>query len=153
MAESTLDDILSRHGLTKERLQEECLQEVRLKIAAKLEDWKMVGHFLSISTEKLKAIERENDTEDLRRVAMLDTWHKREGKDANCLRLANALYQHGRRDLVELLCEALISSSAVESSKMTTQVPGSAFSLDIDRFRSNSGKFIGMDRTCCGLSK
>ena len=98
MAETTvtLGEILSRLGLAEKLLQEDCSKEIRLKIALRLEDWKMVGHFLDIPSEKLKAIERENDTEDQRKVAMLDTWSKREGRGANCWRLANALYQHGR---------------------------------------------------------
>lgn len=98
MAETTvtLGESLSRLGLAEKLLQEDCSKEIRLKIALRLEDWKMVGHFLDIPSEKLKAIERENDTEDQRKVAMLDTWSKREGRGANCWRLANALYQHGR---------------------------------------------------------
>ena len=35
---------------------------------------------------------------------------------ASYWRLANALYQHRRRDLVESLCKAMLSSSAEESS-------------------------------------
>ena len=89
-------------------------QDMILKIAAKLSDWEMAGHYLSIPSEKLKAIDRENYSEDQRKVAMLDTWHKREGGGASYWRLANALYQHGRRDLVESLCRAV--SSADESS-------------------------------------
>ena len=115
----TLEDIISRYGLEKGKLQEECSQIIRLKVAAKLEDWKMVGRYLSMPSEKLKAIDRENDTEDQRRVAMLDTWHKREGEGASCLKLANALYQRGRRDLVERLCE-VIQSSVQESSNHGT---------------------------------
>ena len=76
----------------------------------------MVGHYLSTPSEKLKAIERENDTESQRKVAMLDTWHKRKGKAASCWKLATALYQHGRQDLIESLCKA-IQSSAEESSQ------------------------------------
>ena len=68
MVELSLKDIVARCGLTKERLQEECSREIALKIATKLDDWKMVGLYLGIPFEKLKAIERENDTENLRRV-------------------------------------------------------------------------------------
>ena len=113
MAELNLEDVVSRCGLPRGRLQEECSLEIILKIAAKLDDWKMVGHYLGIPSEKLKAIERENDTEDQRKIAMLDVWHKREGKAASCWKLANALYQHGRRDLVESLCKAVLSRGVI----------------------------------------
>ena len=101
-----LEDIISQYGLAKEKLHEECSQTVRLKIASKLEDWKMVGRYLNIPSEMLKAIERDNDTEDQRRVAMLDTWHKSEGELASYSRLADALYQHGRRDLVSAIVQS-----------------------------------------------
>ena len=47
--------------------------------------------------------------------ALLDTWHKGEGRGASYWKLANALYEHRHCDLVESLCKA-ISSSAEESS-------------------------------------
>ena len=112
----SLEDVISRYGLAKEKLQEKCSQAIRLKIAAKLEDWKMAGRYLNIPSEKLKAIERDNDSEDQRRVAMLDAWHEREGECASYLRLADALYQHGRRDLIELLCKLMLQRSSEDSS-------------------------------------
>ena len=138
MADSpNLEDIVSRCGLTSEKLQKECPQKIRIKIATKLEDWKMVGHYLSMPPEELKAIERENDTENQRKVAMLDTWHKREGERANCWKLANALYQHGRRDLVELLCKA-IQNLAEESSQHNIV----SAEVSTDRTTSNSGEKV-----------
>ena len=112
----SLEDIISRHGLAKEKLQEKCSEEIRLKIAAKLEDWKIVGRYLNIPSEKLKAIELDNDTEEQRRIAMLDTWYDREGEGASYLRLADALCQHGCRSLVELLCKLILESSVQELS-------------------------------------
>ena len=136
-------DILSRLGLAEKLLREDCSKEIRLKIALKLEDWKMVGHFLDIPSEKLKAIERENDTEDQRKVAMLDTWNKRNCGGASYWRLTNALYQHGRRDLVESLCKAMLSSSAEESSvhcvSAEVSTDGTASSKDIMPERCESG--------------
>ena len=144
MADSlNLEDIVSRCGLTSEKLQKECSREVRIKIAAKLEDWKMVGHYLSMPPEELKAIERENDTENQRTVAMLDTWHKREGETANCWKLANALYQHGRRDLIESLCKAILSS-AEESSQRNVSAEVSTTSNSGEKVPKNCGPGMRM---------
>jgi hypothetical protein len=142
MAELKLEDIVSQCGLTRERLHQECSREIILKIAAKLEDWKMVGYYLNMPTVKLKAIERENDTEDQRKVAMLDTWRKGEGTAASYWKLANALYQHGRRDLVEILCRAIAAqSSKSPPTDMSTRVLiGSAAMMDIDRWDPESSK-------------
>jgi hypothetical protein len=103
-AGATLDDIISDYNLKQEHLQRVCSQNVRLRIAKELTDWKMLGHYLKLTEADLIAIKRENDTEALRRVAMLNTWHEREGYKATYLKLAGALYEHGRRDLVGLLC-------------------------------------------------
>ena len=144
VSEVTLEDIVSACGLAKERLQEECSREIILKIATKLEDWKMVGLYLKLPFEKLKAIELENHTEDQRKVAMLDTWKKGEGKDANYMKLVNVLYQRGRRDLVESLCKAAAAQSSEPSTKtVNTKVQiGSAATMDIDRWDPESSKYI-----------
>jgi hypothetical protein len=114
-----LNDI-SRCDLKIEYLQEECPRKVRLEIAERLTDWEMVGRYLDLSEQELTAVERENHTEAQRRVAMLETWHKREGKDATHLRLANALLRHGRKDLVELLCQ-IVKKEDMEIDKHHVQ--------------------------------
>ena len=103
----SLEDLLSHYELQRKDLEAVCPQEVRDRIALKLEDWKMVGRFLKFPPEKLKAIDRENETEDQRRVALLDEWGKREGKGATYLKLAEVLHQRGRSDLVGILCNEL----------------------------------------------
>ena len=68
----------------------------------------MVGCYLNLSEQDLTAVDRDNHMETWRKLAMLDSWHERdrcEGSNATYLRLADALQRHGRRDLVELLCE------------------------------------------------
>jgi hypothetical protein len=105
--EDFLKDVLSQYNLKIEHLHEKCPRNVRLEIAKELIDWKMVGYYLKLSEQDLTAVECDNHTEAQRRVAMLETWHKRNGSDATYLRLANALHQHGRKDVVELLCRTV----------------------------------------------
>jgi hypothetical protein len=131
---STLEDILSRYGLAKERLRQECSREIVLDIVTKLRDWKMVGNYLNIPSELLTAIERENHTENERKVAMFDTWHEREGTAASYTRLNSALYRHGRRDLVESLC------IAIAAQPPPTDIIGSAATMDTDRWDPESSK-------------
>lgn len=103
----SLEEVLSRYGFQKKDLDPMCPREVRDKIALKLEDWKMAGRCLKFGSEKLTAIDRENGTEDQRRVALLDDWAKREGKEATYLKLAEVLHQRERSDLIEMLCSEL----------------------------------------------
>ena len=105
-----LEDLLAHYDLQRKDLESVCPQEVRDRIALKLEDWKMVGRCFKFPPEKLTAIHRENETEEQRRVALLDEWGKREGKGATYLKLAEVLHQRGRSDLVEMLCDELRKS-------------------------------------------
>ena len=147
ISDVTFEDILSACGLTKEKLQRECSREIVLEIATKLRDWKMVGSYLNIPPEQLTAIERENYTENQRKVAMLDTWHEREGTAASYMRLTSALYRHGRRDLIESLCKAVAAQvTSAWSPPTSTDVNmramvRSAATMDIDRRDSESSKY------------
>lgn len=109
----SLEEILSRHGLKETDLDRECPQSVRDEIALKLDDWEMVGRCLEFSLEKLRDINRENTRQELCRIALLDTWGKREGKRATYLKLAGALHRRQRCDLVEFLCAQLKSTLSV----------------------------------------
>ena len=100
----TLKNILFRHGLEEKDLERECPRNIRDTIASKIVDWKMAGRYLGFPAEKLAAIGCENDTEDQRKVALLDSWGNKEGKGASFLQLADALHRRERADLVELLC-------------------------------------------------
>ena len=103
----SLEDLLSHYGLQKSDLESECPHEIRNKIALKLEDWKLVGRFLNIPSEKLTAIDVDNKTEEERRVILLEMWAKKEGEGATYLKLAEVMHKRERRDLVQMLCAEL----------------------------------------------
>ena len=107
MATPSLEDLISHYGLKKKDLRFVCPRRVRDRIATKLIDWKIAGRFFDFPREKLAAIERDNDTEEQRRIALLDAWGEREGKGATCFKLAEVLHQRERGDLVGLLCDAI----------------------------------------------
>ena len=100
----SLEEILSRHSLKPTDLDKECPERVRDEVAVKLDDWEMTGRYLEFTLEKLRDINRENSSQELCRIALLDTWGKREGKKATYLKLASVLHRRQRCDLVEFLC-------------------------------------------------
>jgi hypothetical protein len=124
MAEGTsLEEILRRHGLTREDCDKDCpTDNVMLQIANKLVDWKMMGYSLGIPSEKLTAIEVENRTEETRRITLFHTWKQREGIRATYLRLMTALHQRGRNDLVDEICRQIAPAILSRPIKRT---PGS----------------------------
>ena len=108
---------LSHHGLKETDLDKECSQSIRNDIATKIINWKMIGHHLGIPDEKLVAIQRDNDTDEERRVDLLNTWHQREGCRATYRQLMNAFLQQGRRNLANSLCAMIKDSHSM--AKMT----------------------------------
>ena len=107
---SSLDNILLRHGLKATDLDQECPLAVRNELAVKIADWEMVGHCFNFPPEKIKDIDRESRSQDQCKVALLDTWSKREGKRATYLKLADVFHRLKRGDLVEFLCHKVKSS-------------------------------------------
>ena len=137
-----LNDIISHYNIKEEQLQRVCSHNVLLNIAQQLKDWKMLGYYLNLTEPDLIAIERENDTEALRRVATLNKWHEREGRNATYLALAGALHEHGRRDLVQLLCHTVkeryysVACSRNEAMfRANEEKIGAKFALLIQRVR------------------
>ena len=107
----SLEEILSRHELKTTDLDRECPRDIRCDIAVELgADWEMIGCYLKFSSGELRDINRENNSQEMCRVSLLDTWGKREGKGATFMKLADALHRRKRRDLVEVLCAKLKST-------------------------------------------
>ena len=106
----SLDDILLRHRLKATDLDQQCPLEVRNEVAVKIADWEMVGHCFNFPQEMIKDIDRENRSQDQCKVALLDTWSKREGKRATYLKLADVFHRRKRGDLVEFICQKVKSS-------------------------------------------
>ena len=107
----SFEEILSRHGFKEEDLHRECPRDIRYEIAVELgADWEMIGCSLKFSSDEVRDISRENSSQEMCRVSLLDAWHKREGRGATFLKLARAFHQQKRRDLVDLLCTKLKST-------------------------------------------
>ena len=111
----SLEEILSSYELDETDLEGKCPMDIRLNIATKLTDWRMVGHYLGFPAEKLHSIACDYSTEDQRKVALLDSWSEREGRRASCLKLATVLHDRERADLVELLCRQVRDSLSLSN--------------------------------------
>ena len=120
----SLEEILSRHGLRVADLDRECPREIRDDIAVELgADWEMIGRCLEFSLDALRDINRENSSQEMCRVSLLDTWGKREGKGATFMKLAGALHRRKRRDLVDVLCAKLKSTLSLVPVSVNVDAP------------------------------
>ena len=121
---STLDGVLSRHGVTRNDLEQKFpTDDYRLEIAELLgDDWQMLGYYLGFKANEISDIKANNGNEELRRVALLDAWEQRLGKGATYLKLADALYRRKRVDLVEKLCENVRPARSRGSNGMNQHI-------------------------------
>ena len=120
----TLGEILSHNDIDETHLDKECSQQIRYDIAIKIIDWKMIGYYFGIPEEKLVAIQRDNQTEEERRVALLNTWHKREGQRATYRQLMNAFLHRERCDLANKLSVMIKSLNSVDRLPEGSGPPG-----------------------------
>ena len=122
----SLEEILSRHELNETNFNRECPRDIRDDIAVELgADWEMIGRYLEFTLDELRDINRENTSQDMCRVSLLDAWHKREGQGATLLKLARAFHRRKRRDLVDLLC------MKVKSTLTPVPLSGNVPSLEV----------------------
>jgi hypothetical protein len=118
-----LEEILSRHGIREEELDRECPRDIR-DVAVELgADWEMIGLCLEFSLDELRDINRENSSQKMCRVSLLEAWHKREGRGATFLKLARAFHRGKRRDLVHLLCTKLKSTLTLVPLSTSLEMP------------------------------
>lgn len=102
---------MSRQGLNETDFNRECPRDIRDDIAVELgADWEMIGRYLDFTLDEIRDINRENASQEMCRLSLLDAWHKREGQRATFLKLARAFHRRKRRDLVDLLCTKLKST-------------------------------------------
>ena len=139
-----LEDILSRYDLKEEQLDTECPRDIRDDIAVELigADWEMIGRFMDFSLDELRDINRENGSQEMCRVSLLDAWHKREGRSATFLKLARAFHRRKRRDLIDLLCTKLKSTLTLvpaQPRSVTSCSPsGNDQQLQVQHFQNGS---------------
>ena len=122
-----IGNVLSHLGVEKSDLERKCSEfkgEI-VKIFGSV-DWKQLGHYLKLSKEKLEAIDQEKESDNQRKIALLDAWEEEEGQGASLSELANVLYHQQRPDLVELLCDIVKklkwpATSEVEKRQFSTQ--------------------------------
>ena len=78
------------------------------KIALKITDWKSCVTLLGVSQQDVDDIETEQSKVRHRRLRSFQLWHNENGEDATYIKLAAALVQLERVDLVEELVDTYL---------------------------------------------
>lgn len=95
----SLSDCLNR--LPEEARETTPSQRDFAEIACELNDWKYLCNFMGISVADQTAIDRDQDTTDSKRMAVLELWQRRRGGAATFAELVRAAHQARDLALVE----------------------------------------------------
>ena len=126
----TVEEILSRYGFQRSVLNQECPNNIRIKIARKLENWKLMGRQgFQFESHEVSSIEEKEKSVDMQKIALMDAWARKHGKDASYLKLAQDLHSGGHRDLVDYLGKIL---EGVDTN-MPSSKPGECSGTCVDR--------------------
>ena len=113
----SLEEVFSRCRVAESDLQCAYPYELRINVAKRLTNWREFGYSAGIPREKIEAIERDQPSEEVKRIIALDTWHQLHGSAATCLKLVKALFASDRVDLAEEVCRGVAAEKATPSSE------------------------------------
>ena len=101
----TLKDLIARSGVRD--IDKECSDEDILAFGDFCDPWKQVGLHLGLTEAQLSAIDEENRTVSLKRLAVLQKWKSRFAFRATYRALVNALLKCEKTDEARKVCNTL----------------------------------------------
>ena len=127
-----MDSVLEHFNLESKDLDFRCPRKIRDRIAGELVgDWYLVGRTLDVSDKGLKSV-HDNHTlpkPEAKAVAALDAWDEEKGREATCLKLAEALHDHKKTATLEILCQEVNSKITLsESATLSDPITSAAVS-------------------------
>ena len=103
-----LGDVLRIYDLKEDDLNFKCPRKILNKLAGEIiVGWYMVGRELGVSKKGLNAIRYDHTLSgpEEKAVGLLDAWTAEKGREATCLKLAEALHRRKMTSTIEILCE------------------------------------------------
>ena len=106
MAAITLEELLKKVGVCREKINDGISDEHLLEISTFLTSWRTVAPFLKIESNDLEAIEQEKD-EEVKRLKVLQKWKGIFGFTATYGKLVEVLLSRAKADIAEKVCDLL----------------------------------------------
>jgi hypothetical protein len=103
----TLDDLTQKFHISSSVLENEVSDDDIREIAIFLESWKLVAPHLGLSKGEIEAIDRDGESEEEKRLLMLQRWKQALVFKATCKELIIALLSVRRADLAVKVCQTV----------------------------------------------
>lgn len=105
---------MDKRGLTIEDLQQnQCSQDVLVRLSKTIDNWQVIGFYLSLTLQEVKDIKVDSSSEEERRIKALAKWKEKQGIDATYHCLVEALIDCDRIDVVDQALDYLKESKSV----------------------------------------
>lgn len=115
----TVDRLQQRYDLSVNLLQKECTSEDIQEIALFLESWKLLAPRLGLKKEQIQAVDKNADSEEEKRVALLEKWKEKFAFMATYQRLIEAFLAIERADIACKVCETVLKSQTGKLMTLT----------------------------------
>ena len=110
-AEVTLQDVAAQAGLkTLDVLNQECSQQVLLRLAKHCVDWQLTGFHLELTKSDIVAVDEDYRTAEQKRVEMLRKWKEKFAFKATYRVFIEALLSCGKASDAINACRDIVSS-------------------------------------------
>ena len=106
MAQISAKEVVAVIGLAADELSKPCDGSIIPSLADCFREWRVIFGSL-LSELDLGDVDRENTTEEEKRIAALRKWRERKGHEATYKILVDALLNRGERYQAESLCKTL----------------------------------------------
>ena len=87
----TLQNVAAEVGVSMKILEQECNDQILLKLANFCVEWKLVGRHLKLTHAEITEVDGDNCREKLKRVGMLEKWKQKFAFNATYRVLVEAL--------------------------------------------------------------
>ena len=110
-AELTFQDVAAQAGLkTLDVLDQECSQQVLLRLAKHCVDWQLTGFHLELTKSDIVAVDEDYRTAEQKRVEILRKWKEKFAFKATYRVFIEALMSCGKASDAIHACKAIMSS-------------------------------------------
>ena len=110
-AELTLQDVVAQVGLkTLDVLDQECSQQVLIRLAKHCVDWQLTGFHLELTKSEITAVNGDYGSIDEKRIGMLGRWKEKFAFKATYRVFIEALLSCGKASDAIDACRAIVSS-------------------------------------------
>ena len=112
MAKVSAEEVANGVGLAAEELSKPCDSNIIPSLANCFSQWKVIFGSL-LSELDLGDVDKENTTEEEKRIAALRKWRDRNGREATYKVLVDALLNRGQRYQAENLCGKILADLSI----------------------------------------